>query len=173
MIGLGNLRGAEYLSRAHGVSANGSVVVGQSQSAFGSEAFRWTSGEGMIGLGDLPGGGFRSWARDVSANGSVVVGSGLTALGQEAFIWVPLNSMRNLRDILESGHGLDLTGWALSAAEGISADGKTIVGWGVNPNGLFEAWIAHIPEPAALTLLAGASLLAFARRRFAFRTVRP
>ncbi|MFQ5806090.1 MAG: hypothetical protein ACE5I3_06545 [Phycisphaerae bacterium] len=62
--------------------------------------------------------------------------------------------MRNLQDVLTDEYGLDLTGWRLSVAYGISADGLTIVGDGQNPNGDTEAWIAHIPEPAALWLLA-------------------
>ncbi len=36
-----------------GLSADGSVVVGVSNSASGTEAFRWTAGGGMVGLGDL------------------------------------------------------------------------------------------------------------------------
>jgi probable HAF family extracellular repeat protein len=60
--GLGDLAGGSFSSFAIGVSADGSVVVGQGLSASGSEAFRWTSGTGMVGLGDLPGGLFFSSA---------------------------------------------------------------------------------------------------------------
>ena len=42
-------------SVAEGVSADGSVVVGQAISASGPEAFRWTELGGIVGLGDLPG----------------------------------------------------------------------------------------------------------------------
>ncbi len=48
--------------------------------------------------------------------------------------------------ILVTDLGLDLTGWQLDTATGISADGMTIVGHGNNPNGFTEAWIATIPE---------------------------
>jgi probable HAF family extracellular repeat protein len=58
--GLGDLPGVVSLALATGVSADGSVVVGNSQSANGLEAFRWTQATGMVGLGDLPGGDFRS-----------------------------------------------------------------------------------------------------------------
>ncbi|MCH9023676.1 MAG: PEP-CTERM sorting domain-containing protein, partial [Planctomycetes bacterium] len=54
----------------------------------------------------------------------------------------------------------------LSQAKGISADGLTIVGWGRNPSGNSEAWIATIPEPATLSLLALGSLALLRRRRF-------
>ena len=73
-MGLGDLLGGEFSSRAFDISADGSVVVGRSVSAFGQEAYIWTSTGGMVGLGDLPGGDFRSSARGVSADGSVVVG---------------------------------------------------------------------------------------------------
>jgi len=127
-------------------------VVGMSNSASGEEAFRWTSGGGMVGLGDLPGGDFWSEALDVSADGSTVVGWGVSASGQEAFIWDQANGMRNLRDVLVSDLGLNLTGWTLDAAYGISDDGQTIVGWGYNPSGNPEAWIATLPEPVTLSL---------------------
>jgi len=42
MIGLGDLPGGGFESRANGVSPDGSVVVGFSVSANGGEAFRWT-----------------------------------------------------------------------------------------------------------------------------------
>jgi len=44
---LGDLPGGEFYSEAHAVSADGSVVVGYSGSALGSEAFRWTREDGM------------------------------------------------------------------------------------------------------------------------------
>ena len=53
-LGLGDLPGGEYRSDATAVSANGKVVVGQSDSALGQEGFRWTRSDGMVGLGDLP-----------------------------------------------------------------------------------------------------------------------
>jgi hypothetical protein len=43
---------------------------------------------------------------------------------------------------------LDLSGWILTSATGISADGLTIVGVGVNPAGQNEGWRAVLaPQP--------------------------
>jgi len=111
----------------------------------------------MVGLGDLAGGNFASGATGVSADGSVVVGVGSSASGLEAFIWDATNGMRSLEDVLTNVYSLNLTGWTLQYANGISADGLTIVGYGINPLGQTEAWAANlsspIPEPASLLLL--------------------
>lgn len=118
----------------------------------------------MPDLGDLAGGNFESWGFDISADGSVVVGRGHSSLGTEAFYWTASGGMQNLKDMLTTNYGLDLTGWRLSDAAGVSADGLTFVGGGINPQGYSEAWIATIPEPSTL-LLFGFGGLALLRRR--------
>lgn len=100
----------------------------------------------MIGLGELAGGGFLSFAHDVSADGSVVVGRSVTAVFDEAFIWDEIHGMRNLREVLIDEFGVDLSGWLLIAALGVSEDGHTIAGWAFNPQGYDEAWIARLPR---------------------------
>jgi len=153
MVGLGDLAGGGFSSKAYAVSADGSVVVGSGRSDLSQrEAFRWTSGGGMVGLGGLTGGSFRSRARGVSADGSVVVGGGTTGSGNEAFIWDENNGMRNLRTVL-TDLGVDMTGWTLSEAWGVSADGMKIVGSGRNPSGHTEAWLAVL-EPTQTVDLA-------------------
>jgi probable HAF family extracellular repeat protein len=155
-------------SIGHGVSADGSVVVGGRDLGAGFQAFRWTAQTGMVGLGDLPGGRVLSTANDVSANGMVVVGSGETAFDgslstTEAFFWTAGTGMVNLRSFLVS-QGADLAGWKLISAEGVSADGRTIVGTGENPAGNPEGWIATIPEPSTLLLAALSAAALFAVR---------
>lgn len=54
--------------------------------------------------------------------------------------------MVNLKDYLIAHGASNLTGWTLTAAQGISANGNTIVGYGRNPAGQSEAWIATVPE---------------------------
>jgi hypothetical protein len=58
--------------------------------------------------------------------------------------------MRSLENVLTSHYGLDLTGWELRYATGISDDGLTIVGGGRNPSGQLEGWraVLDISEPA-------------------------
>jgi probable HAF family extracellular repeat protein len=145
MIGLGDLSGGGFSSIASSVSADGSAIVGYGSSATGTEAFRWTQGGGMVGLGILPG-FVSSRADDVSADGSVVIGWGHSASDTAAFLWDATHGIRNLRDVLvnDFGLGTNLDGWNLGYARGVSADGQVVVGYGTNPNGNTEAWIARL-----------------------------
>ncbi len=104
----------------------------------------------MIALGDLPGGSFDSFARAVSSDGSIVLGTSDTALGSQVFIWDQANGMRNLQDVLG---GAVPAGWTLTAARGIASDNTTLVGYGINPSGTEEAFLAFIPEPSTALLL--------------------
>lgn len=118
MQGLGFLTPSGRFSQALATSADGSVVVGSSQSGpegLVTEAFIWDVPNGMRGLGDLPGGGFFSIAIAISADGSTVVGQGLTDRGYEPFIWNAKGGMR------------PLVGFP-GLARGVSADGSVVVG---------------------------------------------
>jgi probable HAF family extracellular repeat protein len=169
VVGLGDLPGGEFYSIAFAMSADGSVIVGDSKSAPGrSEAFRWTERDGIVGLGHLPignGGDLEeSQAFDVSADGSVVVGRSTSGVNhQSAFVWTVGGGMRSLADELRL-HGVDTTGWTITTAWGISADGSTVVGDAVSPTGVHEAYIAVLPEPGPVAVLALAGLASLARR---------
>jgi len=143
---------------AWGVSPDGNLVVGRHDLYTHYEAFRWSATGGVLDLGVLPGSGNFSEAHDTSADGSVVVGE-----SGQAFIWTPAMGMRPLRDVLAED-GLDLTGWTLTTAWGVSDDGTIITGSGINPDGQTEAWIATIPEPSPCALVAIAGCLCLARR---------
>lgn len=166
-VSLKDLPGGYVGSTAYGISADGRVVVGASysdRSEGWQEAFRWTESEGMVGLGDLPGGGFSSRARAASADGSVIVGDGDSGEHGGVFIWDSVHGMRNLLDVLTEECGLGLQGWSLMFGTDVSADGLTIEGIAVDPEGGHGGYIAHIPEPAALILLAFGGLPLIRRR---------
>jgi probable HAF family extracellular repeat protein len=125
---LGTLGGG--WSKAYGVSADGSVVVGEAINAAGqSRAFRWTASGGMQDLGTLGGG--RSEASGVSADGAVVVGYAYNAAGYyRAFRWTVDGGMQDLGTL----------GGDWSYAYGVSADGSVVVGGAENAAGQFRAF---------------------------------
>jgi hypothetical protein len=166
-------------------SHDGSVVVGTvHSSAFFEGTIRRDSSGVISNLGVFPTGigpkRHAAWA--VSADGSVAVGIGRYSLDGRriteagAFVWDEVHGMRDLQRVL-ADLGVDTAGWNLatnlptisptlipSGAVGISADGMTIIGNGVNPAGRPEAWMAVIPEPAALGGLTFAAFILTRRR---------
>jgi probable HAF family extracellular repeat protein len=127
---LGDLPGGADGSFATGVSGDGAVVIGTSESGSGSqahaEAFRWTEADGMVGLGDLPGGALISSADGVNHDGSIIVGqSGSTASGfggGEAFVWRQSTGMVGLGFLPNNGENPN------STAVDVTDDGSVIVG---------------------------------------------
>jgi probable HAF family extracellular repeat protein len=126
MVGLGHLPGGGGAGQAHGISADGSTIVGYGDNGAENEteAFVWTAGSGMQGLGILAPSGslFReSMANAVSADGSIVVGRTTSLRGLEAFIWK--------RDSgIMIGLGMLTSEAHVSEALAVSGDGSTIVG---------------------------------------------
>ncbi len=146
MVGLPLLDEA-LASEGFDISPDGNIIVGTTTfSALSIEATIWNNDE-VMGLGKIP--GFPdSSARAVSKDGSIVIGnsSDSSSSSETAFIWDEQNGMRSLIDVLvNEGLEEELQGWVLTKAEGISDDGRVIVGTGINPIGLDEAFIAILP----------------------------
>jgi hypothetical protein len=66
---------------------------------------------------------------------------------EEAFIWDVERGMRSMKGALEGDFGLDLSGWTLVRATGVSSDGRTVVGIGVNQSNQIEAWLPSSLSP--------------------------
>jgi probable HAF family extracellular repeat protein len=114
MSDLGTLGGT--YSSANSISADGSVIIGYSNTSLGqTHAFRWTNNV-MTDLGTL--GGTNSFASSISADGSVIIGNSDTSFGQtHAFLWTN-NVMTDLGTL----------GGTYSSANSISTDGSVIIG---------------------------------------------
>jgi probable HAF family extracellular repeat protein len=139
-------------SMAHDVSDDGKTIVGWSETtgpggSLVREAFRWTLAGGMKGLGTLVA-GEPSEARAVSADGKTIVG----VSAGEAFVWDEVNGMRSVKASLQAA-SFDMSGWTLEVATGVTDDGVTVVGWGTNPDGNTEGWVATLPEPTEIELI--------------------
>ncbi|MDM7916740.1 MAG: FlgD immunoglobulin-like domain containing protein [Candidatus Eisenbacteria bacterium] len=130
---------------ATAVTPDGTVIVGSDFQG----VYRWTQQTGFVHLGRLYGNLGIDRARAVSADGSVIVGLANydATLGTgAAFVWDSGHGMRDLNLVLANDYGLDLQGLYLLWALGISADGKVISGYGFNPGGEQEAWVADLRE---------------------------
>jgi len=141
-------------SDASGISAAGTVIVGEMQVGSPYLAFRWTASTGMVNLGSLGGGLSRAIA--TSQDGSVVVGTSLTTTSSgsaHAFIWTARCGMLDLQTALKKQGAKIPSGWILQTATDVSEDGTVITGWGVSPPppgskfGQTEPWRAILPAP--------------------------
>lgn len=153
--GLGDLPGGGMVSQGYDVSADGSVVVGGSNSKNGNEAFYWTEENGMVGLEELPGGSFESWSYAISADGSVAAGNSSSGNGLEAFRWTEEGGMVGLGDL--SGGGFYSYAWSTSA------DGSMVIGVSESASGL-EAfrWEAAADTMVGLEDLPGGNFYSYA-----------
>jgi probable HAF family extracellular repeat protein len=131
---LGLTTGSESIAIA--ISADASVIVGEARDASGFwRAFRWTSSTGMQDIGTL--GGPESAAYAVNKDGSVIVGTSLTSGStgsNHSFVWTSTNGMQDLKTILDAAGVHTADNWvSLDALVGVSADGKVMTGYGLNP----------------------------------------
>ncbi|HEY1598354.1 MAG TPA: hypothetical protein VGG64_02040 [Pirellulales bacterium] len=150
------------------VSADGQTVVGYGGTNGGNSAsLMWKDGT-VTNLG-LPAGYTSTEAVAVSGDGSIVVGwntFGTSNLNHQAYLWTQNTGMLPLQDYLIAHGATNVAGWNLYVPTAISADGRTVVGYGYNPQGQLQAWSATIPEPStlALPLLVVLGLLFYPRR---------
>lgn len=63
---------------------------------------------------------------------------------KEAFVWTPKEGSQKLVKFL-AAKSIATQGWILHSAQGISADGRRIVGYGTNPDGKEEAFLIILP----------------------------
>jgi len=121
------------------ISGDGSVIYGTSELSGGTDehAVRWVGGST-----EAESLSFGARVNATNHDGSVIAGR-LFVFNSGPFIWDATNGTRELFDALEDA-GADLTGWSDEFVEGISADGRTFVGYATH-NAVSEAFIARLP----------------------------
>jgi WD40 repeat protein len=116
------------------VSADGGVVVGVGRLDGQPQvrlAYRWTEAGSAVPLDDLPEGVNNAAARALSADGSVAAGFSFGGNAvQRAAVWESKTGVHDLRAALARDYGLNLEGWNLQSVQGVSADGRTLMGVG-------------------------------------------
>lgn len=99
---------------------------------------------------DGPVGRRTAYPTAISGDGFTIVGYFYSVVGpdfiKEAFIWRDGQGYQVLSTVLTNEYGLNLSGWVLTAANGMSAAAGTIVGEGINPSGQVQAWRAMLGE---------------------------
>jgi uncharacterized protein (TIGR02145 family) len=140
MKAMASLTGGKYCMLL-AVSPDGSVITGTTRtSSTNYPAFFWNESKGMVTIGHLPGRN-TTHPTDMTPFGKIIVGGSFSGpTSGDAFIWDSTNGMRKLQTVLQTEYGLDLTGWTLQNASGITPDGNIIVGHGINPSGKQEAF---------------------------------
>lgn len=129
-------------------STDGSVAVGQAfMPPFSLRAFRWTAAGGMEVVGPDS-----SDCRACNANGTIVGGGRINFGAPGLIAWIRIGDAPwvDLKDYLvtEQGLGAELDGWKLETVQDISADGRTIVGSGINPQGCEQGFLVRIELPS-------------------------
>lgn len=146
-----HLADGAFETSASAVSADGSVVAGQSLASTleGDRAFRWTTSGGFEQLTDS-----RSFANGISADGTTIVGSIGEHGSTRAFRWTEAGGLVELDR---------LDGEASADAYDVSADGAVIVGRSVDPDNLFTAvrWTGDGGVESLGTLEGGNSSVAY------------
>lgn len=147
---------------ALGVSGDGSRATGWATDFNGQVAAMWDADGNVTPLGTL-GPGQTSLANAISDDGSTIVGASSDPFSgsQRAFLWTDGLGLVDLTAFT----GADQLGWTLVDARGVSADGRFVVGTGINPDGDFEAFIVTVPSPGTAALPMIGAIGAVRRRR--------
>ncbi len=155
-------------------NADGTVIVGQASYGTQSELFAstWVNGGAATPIGDVTLMS-KSQANACSADGRTIVGT-YTPVGsrfESAFVWTPDLGFTDLNTLALS-LGVDLGGLVLARANGISADGLTIVGAARTANGQGSpGFVLNIPAPPVVATPALAAAFSCRRKRRTHRVV--
>lgn len=128
-------------SMMRGISADGSVIIETAVVSNTWRAYRWTAATGPVALPLLP--TMTSCdANGVSADGSVIVGNCSGRGREHAVVWTASGQVRSLAALLAPR----TAGWSQLNAYGVAADGRTIVGSGLDRAGNRQAWRAVVED---------------------------
>ena len=130
----------ESVGEVQFVNGDGSVMVGNNYPYGTPNSGVWTAKRGFTTI-EAPSTLFQLFAIDAADDGSVVVGLGRDRQGNpKGFIWTLNGSKFTWMDDYLAKKGL-APGWKIGSVSAISGDGKTLAGYGLNPNGDVEGFV--------------------------------
>jgi len=158
---LGYLPGGNR-SAAIAISGDGSKIFGVSRSTnapgtgqtnpwdYSGELFVWTASNGMTALGVPTGYDFFGNFGGVTADGALFTTSvsDSTHVKPDGFVLIRTATSEwfDANDLLVSaGLGSSISGWSRLGTLGISDNGDTLFGSGIDRNGLLQGWVANFP----------------------------
>jgi uncharacterized membrane protein len=134
-------------SFAVAANADGSVIVGASGTLDPRSLtpVRWVNGvPSSLGAND-----FTPSATDATG---LVVSGGAAPNGVPAAIrWTPADGSQSIQSLLMAA-GIDTTGWIFSNAA-VNGNGRMFAGYGMDPTGHDQAFVARIPLPASVVTM--------------------
>ncbi|MFO0375787.1 MAG: immunoglobulin domain-containing protein, partial [bacterium] len=142
-------------SIATDATPDGAVICGTSSTAdtVSNVGHLWTA---QTGWERIAPDNFPSPALAIAADGRTVVGWYSPSSGQSAraYIWTRDDGFNDLQTVLQAQGAVLPPGFTLSEARGISDDGRTIVGFGIDVQGRSIGWVAtYIPQPGCPQVL--------------------
>jgi len=144
------------LSAANGISRDGSTTVGASRGNDGFvQAVYWRA-DGVHALGFIPGTALPTAtllesvgstnALAANADGSIIVGRSIGAANDLAWRWTAASGMQDL-NLLATNAGLNLNGFVLTDAVGVSDNGQFITGNSFNAaQGQFLGYVLQLAQ---------------------------
>lgn len=132
---------AEPNCAMYGIDRTGSVMAGQvwDSSGYGHAAM-WTLSGGVVSLGLISPEDLHSTFYAMSDDGRTAVGMS----GGRAAIWRHDRGFEYLSTVLERDYGVNLDGWNLMEALGVSSDGRIIVGRGRRTSSFTRGWTVEL-----------------------------
>lgn len=122
------------------VNGDGSVMVGNNYPYGTFNSWIWTAKRGFTAI-NSPSTLYQPFAIDATEDGSIVVGVARDRQGNpKGFFWTANGSKFTWMDDYLAKKGL-APGWKIGAVSAISGDGRTLAGYGINPNGDVEGFV--------------------------------
>jgi len=130
------------------ISADGAMVAG----TLNLEGFYWTQADGLVNIGKLPN-AFptdTTFLNAIAANGQLIFGGCGDPFGGivQAVIWTKAGGLVTLQDIAVAQGVAIPDGYILGTIMGASADGTTLLGWGLDARGATTSFVLRMPVSA-------------------------